>query len=117
MSVLAATDMQFLVPVGGAFAAFFVLWLLLMLVALGGLAIGIAAIINVASTPFEAFGPWWDNTRQMWIVGLAVSFFIPVGPLIAGILWFTSGRRSLRDHGVAGRPFWAGAPRPQPPVG
>ena len=112
MSVLAA---DFLVPAGGAFALFFVFWLVLMVVGLGGLAVGIAALINVGSTPIEAFGPWWDNTRQMWIVGIAVSFLVPLGPLIAGILWFTSGRRELRDHGIAGRPFWAGAPRPQPP--
>jgi hypothetical protein len=112
-----AGEADFLVPAGGAFAVFFVFWLMLVLIGLGSLAIGIAAIINVSSTPIEAFGPWWDNTRQTWILGIAVSFVVPFGPLIAGIIWFTSGRRSLRDHGIAGRPFWAGAPRPQPPTG
>lgn len=115
MGALAAET--FLAPADGAFAVFFVFWLLLMVVGLGSLAIGVAALINVSTTPIEAFGPWWDNTRQTWIVGIAVSFVVPLGPLIAGIMWFTSGRRSLRDHGIAGRPFWAGAPRPQPPTG
>ena len=108
-------DTQLLLP-GGAFALFFVFWLMLMLVGIGGFVAGIAALINVASMPFEAFGPWWDNTRQMWIVGIAVSFLVPAGPLITGVMWFTSGRRGLREHGIAGRPFWAGAPRPQPPA-
>jgi len=101
---------------GGTFTLFFLFTIGLMLVSLGGLVIGIAALVNVASTPIEAFGPWWDNQRQMWIVGIAVSFLIPLGSLIAGIMWFTSGRRGIRDHGVAGRPFWAGAPKPQPPA-
>ena len=114
VSALAAET--FLVPASGAFALFFVFWIGAMLVTVGGLVFGVAALINVSSLPYEAFGPWWDNQRQAWIVGIAVSFLIPLGSLIVGIMWFTSGRRGLRDHGVAGRPFWSGAPRPQPPA-
>jgi hypothetical protein len=108
-----AADSNFLVP--GGFAAFFVIWFVLVLVGFGGLVLGVAALINVATTPIERFGPWWDNTRQVWLIGIAVSFVLPLGPVIAGFVWFTTGRRGLRDSGVAGRPFWAGAPKPPPP--
>lgn len=101
----------------GVFGALFFFWLLLMIVAVGSLGVGIAALIDVAGTPIERFGPWWDNTRQAWIVGLAVAFLIPAGPLIGGILWFSGGKRELRTRGVAGRPFWSSAPRPAPPYG
>jgi hypothetical protein len=109
-----AADSNFLVP--GGFAAFFVLWLVLVLVGFGGFVVGVIALINVATTPVERFGPWWDNTRQVWILGLAVAFVVPLGPLVAGISWFTTGRRGLHHGGVAGRPFWAGAPKPPPPA-
>jgi hypothetical protein len=40
---------------------------------------------------------------------------VPFGTLITGIMWFTTGRAPLRaGHGVAGRPFWAGLPKPPP---
>jgi hypothetical protein len=90
---------------------FAVVWLLL----LGSYLVGIAAIINVATTPVEAFGPWWDNLRQSWLIGIVVSFLVPFGHLVTGIMWFTSGRQPLRDgRGYVGRPFWAGPPRPPP---
>jgi hypothetical protein len=98
---------------GALFGVIAVIWLL----ALGSLIVGVAAIISVASTPTEAFGPWWDNTRQTWLIGIVVSFLIPFGHLITGIMWFTSGREPLRKGlGYAGRPFWAGPSRP-PPMG
>src|SRR3954451_3245970 len=106
-------DATFLAPAG--LGLFFVFWAGLMLVGFGGFVLAVAALINVATTPIERFGPWWDNTRQAWLIGIAVSFVVPVGTIVAGITWFTTGRRGLRDHGVAGRPFWAGAPRPAPP--
>jgi hypothetical protein len=98
-----------------AFGLFFGVIALLWLAGFGGLIIGISALISVARTPTEAFGPWWDNTRQMWLIGIAVSFVIPVGSLITGIMWFSSGRGPLRaGYGYAGRPFWSGPPKPPP---
>ena len=91
------------------------------LAAFGGLILGIAALISVARMPTEAFGPWWDNTRQTWLIGIAVGFVIPFGTLIAGIMWFTSGRAPLREGSrlrrpaVLGRAAQAGPPLPPPP--
>jgi hypothetical protein len=105
------------VPVGaGAGLLFFLFFGFIMLTAVGGLLIGVAAIISVATTPAEAFGPWWDNTKQIWILGLVLGYLIPFGTIVAGIAWFTGGRRGLA-HGVAGRPFWSGPPRPAPIAG
>jgi hypothetical protein len=76
---------------------------------------GIAALISIARQPTEAFGPWWDNTKQTWIIGTAVAFFVPFGPLIAGISWFSGGKAPLRRGAPqAGRPFWSGPPKPPP---
>jgi hypothetical protein len=101
--------------VGYGFGLFFLFFAAIWLVTIGGLILGISAIISVARTPPEAFGPWWDNTRQLWLIGIAVGFVVPFGALIAGIMWFSSGRASLRaGYGVAGRPFWAGPPKPPP---
>jgi hypothetical protein len=98
-----------------AFGLFFGFFMAIWLVGFGALVLAIAALISVAKTPTEFFGPWWDNTKQTWIIGIAVSFVIPFGTLIAGIMWFNSGRAPLRaGHGVAGRPFWAGPPKPPP---
>jgi hypothetical protein len=107
-------DNAFLLPSFGA--AFVLLWFGLFVVGFGGFMLAVAALISIATTPVERFGPWWDNTRQVWLIGTAVSFVVPFGNLVAGFCWFTTGRRGLRDHGVAGRPFWAAAPRPAPPV-
>jgi hypothetical protein len=107
-----------MVPVGaGAGLLFFLFFGFVFLTAIGGLVIGVAAIINVATTPAERFGPWWDNTKQMWLIGIAVGYVIPLGTIIAGIAWFTGGRRGLSTYGVAGRPFWAGPPKPAPIAG
>jgi hypothetical protein len=98
-----------------AFGLFFGFIMAIWLVGFGALILAIAALISVAKTPTEFFGPWWDNTKQTWIIGIAVSFVIPFGTLIAGIMWFNSGRAPLRaGQGVAGRPFWAGPPKPPP---
>jgi hypothetical protein len=113
--VHALADPLFLAP--ASFGLFMLFWLVLMALSLGGFLVGLVAFIDVAQTPVDRFGPWWDNTRQAWIIGIAVSVLIPAGPLVAGILWFGGGRRGLRTFGVAGRPFWAGAPRPTPPWG
>ena len=95
-----------------AFSAFFVGMMLLFVVTYGA---GLAALISIARTPSELFGPWWDNTKQSWVLGIAVSFFVPFGSLIAGIMWFSTGKGPLR-HGsqLAGRPFWVGPPKPPP---
>ena len=104
------------VVLASGFGAFVLVWLAFALAAAGGFILGIVALIDIARTPIERFGPWWDNTRQAWLVGLAVSFALPFGPMIGGIVWFSSGRRGLRTTGVAGRPFWGGAPKPPPPA-
>jgi hypothetical protein len=102
------------------FSAFFIFFALIWLASIAGFVIGIAALISVSKLPSEAFGPWWDNIKQTWLIGIAVGFVVPFGTLITGILWFNSGRTTLRTVGVAGRPFWAGPPKPpplQPPPG
>jgi hypothetical protein len=114
--VTVVADPAFLVPSAGL-GLFMLFWLGLVAVSLGGFVLGIVALIDVAQTPVDRFGPWWDNTRQTWIIGIAVSFLIPAGSLVAGILWFSGGRRGLRRFGLAGRPFWAGPPKPPPPWG
>jgi hypothetical protein len=103
-----------MLPVGaGAGVLFFLFFGLIMLASVGGLVIGVVAIISVATTPAEAFGPWWDNTKQTWILGLVLGYLIPLGTIVGGIAWFTGGRRGLA-RGVAGRPFWAGPAKPVP---
>lgn len=97
------------------FGLFLVVWLTLMLAAIGGMVVGISALVSISRLPPEAFGPWWDNTKTPWLLGVAVSFVIPFGLLVTGVLWFRSGRRTLVRTGVVGRPFWMGPPRPPPP--
>ena len=99
-------------PMFGVFALF---WFAALVFGLGGYIVGIAALVSVAQSPVERFGPWWDNTRQTWIIGIAVSFLLPFGPIITGLMWFTTGKRGLHYGPFYGRPFWAGAPRPAPP--
>ena len=99
------------------FSIFFgLVWLGFMLLAFGGVAIAIAAIVSAARLPDEAFGPWWDNTKTTWLIGIAVGFVLPCGALVSGVYWFATGRRSLSRTGVVARPFWAGPPKPPPPV-
>lgn len=99
-----------------ALSVFFVAFALAWLTLMGGVVLAIAALVSVAGTPTEAFGPWWDNTRALWLIGIAVGFVVPFGTLITGIMWFNSGRAPLRaGQGFAGRPFWAGPPKPPPP--
>lgn len=102
--------------VGGLLAGGFLLFGSGLLIALlGGYVAGIAALVDVARTPSGAFGPWWDNTKSAWAIGIAVAFSLPFGPLVVAILWFGGGRRPLRWGRHAGRPFWVGPPRPYPP--
>jgi hypothetical protein len=98
-----------------AFGLFFVLFGLIWLAGISGFILGICALISVSKTPTEYFGPWWDNTKQLWLIGIAVGFVIPFGTLVAGFMWFNSGRAPLREgRGYADRPFWAGPPKPAP---
>jgi hypothetical protein len=99
----------------GIFGVFALFWFAALVFGLGGYILGIVAIVSVAQAPVEAFGPWWDNTRQTWIIGIAVSFLLPFGPFVTGLMWFTTGKRGLHYGPFYGRPFWAGAPRPAPP--
>jgi hypothetical protein len=102
----------------GGFGIFAVFLFLIPLLALSSIGLGVAALVSISRTPIEAFGPWWDNTRQTWLVGVAVSFVIPLGNVIAGIVWFSSGRAPLRNgQGYVARPFWSGPPKPPPPPG
>lgn len=95
---------------------FFVIWGTSMLGAVAGFVIGLSALVSAARAPAEAFGPWWDNTKTAWLLGIGISFLIPCGMLVVGIYWFWSGRRSLRATGAVARPFWVGPSKP-PPVG
>src|SRR3954453_18622612 len=80
-AVVTVADAAFLAP---SFGIVFVLfWAGLMLLGFGGFVLGVVALINVATTPIERFGPWWDNTRQVWLVGLAVAFVVPAGTIVA----------------------------------
>jgi hypothetical protein len=94
---------------------FFVVWGGFMLLTFGGMFLGIAALVSAARLPDVAFGPWWDNTKALWLVGLAVGFLVPFGSVIAGSYWFFGARRPLSSTGLVARPFWAGPPKPPPP--
>jgi hypothetical protein len=96
------------------FDGFFLIFGFMMLMTIGGLIVGVVAVISIATTPSERFGPWWDNTKQVWLIGLVVGYLIPFGTIIAGTAWFTSGRPGLAATGTVGRPFWAGPPKPAP---
>src|SRR5262249_23352937 len=86
----------------------------MMVVEVVGLIVGISALVSVGRLPVDAFGPWWDNTKTAWLIGIAVSFLVPLGALVAGLVWFRSGQATLHQTGTAGRPFWTGPPRPRP---
>jgi hypothetical protein len=79
------------------------------------LIIHIWAIIDISQTPDPMFGPPWDNTKQAWLIGLAVAFMIPGGHIVAPIIWWTQVRGPKQRGEALGRPFWANAPRPPPP--
>lgn len=93
---------------------FFAVWGTFMLGMVGGLVVGLSALVSSARVPPDAFGPWWDNTKTAWLLGIAVSFMIPFGMLVSGTYWFRSGRRSFRTTGVVARPFWVGPSKPSP---
>jgi hypothetical protein len=94
---------------------FFVVWLVLFVGSFAGIVFGVAALISISQLDATAFGPWWDNTKTPWLLGIAVSFVIPFGSLVTGIYWFWMGRPPLRTTGVVLRPFWVGPPKPMPP--
>lgn len=93
---------------------FFAVWSLMALASVGGMICAVAALISVGRTDANAFGPWWDNTKNAWLLGLAVSFAIPMGTLIGGVYWFWKGRPPIATTGQALRPFWIGPPKPAP---
>ena len=102
-------------PAEAAFGiGFFLVWAFVMLLGFGGMALAIGAIVSASKLPAEAFGPWWDNLKTTWIVGIAVGFLLPCGAVAAGGYWFFSGRPAYQRTGVVGRPFWAGPPKPPP---
>jgi hypothetical protein len=101
---------------GFVFPIFFVaVFACIWVVAIATVGVGVAALISLARQPATAFGPWWDNTKSSWLIGVAVSFVVPFGSLITGISWFRSGKAPLnKGSGMAGRPFWIGPPKPVP---
>lgn len=103
-------DLVDLVFVGG----FFLFWVAVMAVTVGGVIVGIVSLISASQVPSEAFGPWWDNTKTAWLLGMAVSFAVPLGTVVVAWFWFTKGRAEYRATGVVDRPFWAGPPKPMP---
>lgn len=102
--------MEYVFPV-----VFLLIWGTFMLAMLGGMALVACALISAARIQPEAFGPWWDNTKTAWILGLALSFVVPFGTLVTGIYWFRTGRPAYRRSGAVCRPFWTGPPKPPPP--
>lgn len=93
---------------------FVTLWCVMFFGTFAAIGVGIAAAVSVAKLPAEAFGPWWDNTKTPWLLGIAISYLVPFGTLITGVYWFRTGKRGLRETGVAARPFWVGPPKPPP---
>jgi hypothetical protein len=96
------------------FGLFFAVWVVFFLASVGGVICAVAALVSISRMDAGAFGPWWDNTKTTWLVGIAVSFAIPFGSLVTGLYWFSKGRATLPTSGVALRPFWAGPPKPMP---
>ena len=91
-------------------------WLAFMTLSFGGLLLALAAIWSAARLPAESFGPWWDNTKSAWLLGIGVGFLVPCGSVVTGVYWFRTGRRSLKTTGLVARPFWIGPPKPPPPA-
>jgi hypothetical protein len=98
------------------FSGFLLLWFLLFFGSIGGLILGVVALVSAAQTPTPAFGPWWDNTKTAWLLGIAISYLIPFGLWFTAIYWFRTGKRGLERDGIVGRPFWMGPIKPYPPA-
>jgi hypothetical protein len=96
------------------FGLFFLIWGSLMLASFGGIILAVSALVSISRQNPEAFGPWWDNTKSAWMIGIAVSFALPFGTLITGVYWFWKGKEPIRTTGLALRPFWVGPPKPMP---
>ena len=97
------------------FGVFFVIWFALVIGSLVGMICAVAALISISKTNADAFGPWWDNTKTPWLVGIAVGFVVPFGTMVTGVYWFSKGRAPLATTGLVARPFWVGPPKPPPP--
>jgi hypothetical protein len=87
---------------------------ILMLLVVVPLVIHIWAMVDVSQGRNEEFGPPWDNSKQAWLMGLAIGFFVPFGHIVAPILWWVQVRGPRKRGEQAGRPFWMQA-RPMPP--
>jgi hypothetical protein len=96
------------------FGALFAVWAVVMATSIGGMICAIAALVSISRMHPDAFGPWWDNTKTTWMVGLAVSFLVPFGAVVVGVYWFWKGKEPLPATGMVARPFWAGPPKPMP---
>lgn len=73
-------------------------------------AFAIYSLIEISRTPVEAFGPPWDNGKNAWTLGLALSFLLPVGAIVTSVLWWTQGHVALRAGRPVPRPFWSPSP-------
>jgi hypothetical protein len=84
-----------------------------MLLAVVPLVLAVVSLVEIGRAPDPAFGPPWDNCKNAWTIGVAVSFVVPLGTLVASIIWWTQGRPALRRGQRVPRPFWA--PKPAAP--
>jgi hypothetical protein len=65
------------------FAEILALWLVLIVIfGLLPLAWWIYCLVEVSRAPEPAFGPPWDNGKQAWLMGLALSMLIPFASLV-----------------------------------
>jgi hypothetical protein len=97
-----------------ALGGFFVVWMMFVMVfALLPIAFTIYSLVDISRAPDAAFGPPWDNGKNAWTLGLAVAFVVPFGTIVGPVLWFTQGRKALREGRPVPRPFWS--PRPSAP--
>jgi hypothetical protein len=95
--------------------AFVVIWIaFVMTVAVLPMAFTIFALIDVSRAPDAAFGPPWDNGKSAWLLGLALAFVVPCGTVVGPVLWFTQGRKPLREGRPVPRPFWSRPSVPYP---
>ncbi|HVF04328.1 MAG TPA: hypothetical protein VNA20_05780 [Frankiaceae bacterium] len=93
------------------------LFFLIFLLSVVPLAFWIYSLVEVSRAPDAAFGPPWDNAKNMWLIGLAVSVVLPAGAIVTTVLWWTQGHGALRAGRPVPRPFWAPKPAYAPPPG
>lgn len=97
---------------GGAFGVFF---LFVMLLTVVPIVFWVIALVEASKAPEQAFGPPWDNSKQAWLLGLALSAVIPFAMIVTPILWWTQVRPALRAGAIVPRPFWSSRPAYPPP--